>query len=120
MPRMVRTNVDAHRTIAFAISPYIKRHSVDSTLYSTSSNASDDGTVSGPGSNESVRCRGASDVERIYRQPDLTPFTHRPAKVDLDAKNLASAWGADASMNLDLEVEIEQTIWSSTRSSGNP
>ena len=30
-------HVDAHRTVALAISPYIKRQSVDSTLYSTSS-----------------------------------------------------------------------------------
>ena len=30
-------HVDAHRTVALAISPYIKQHSVDSTLYSTSS-----------------------------------------------------------------------------------
>ena len=30
-------HVDAHRTIAYVISPFVKRHSVDSTLYSTSS-----------------------------------------------------------------------------------
>ena len=30
-------HVDAHRTIAFAISPYTKRHTTDSTMYSTSS-----------------------------------------------------------------------------------
>src|SRR5262249_6491138 len=30
-------HVDAHRTVALAIGPYIKRGSVDSTLYSTSS-----------------------------------------------------------------------------------
>ncbi|MGC8640445.1 MAG: bifunctional YncE family protein/alkaline phosphatase family protein, partial [Isosphaeraceae bacterium] len=30
-------HVDAHRTVALAISPYIKRHNVDSTMYSTSS-----------------------------------------------------------------------------------
>src|SRR5205814_8110811 len=30
-------HVDAHRTVALAISPYIKRKSVDSTMYSTSS-----------------------------------------------------------------------------------
>ena len=30
-------HVDAHRTIAYAISPYVKRRSVDSTMYSTSS-----------------------------------------------------------------------------------
>ncbi len=30
-------HVDAHRTVALAISPYIKKHSVDSTMYSTTS-----------------------------------------------------------------------------------
>ena len=30
-------HVDAHRTVALAISPYTKRHCVDSSLYSTSS-----------------------------------------------------------------------------------
>src|SRR5258705_4268953 len=30
-------HVDAHRTIAFVISPYTRRHAVDSTMYSTSS-----------------------------------------------------------------------------------
>jgi len=30
-------HVDAHRTIAFAISPYVKRKTVDSTMYSTTS-----------------------------------------------------------------------------------
>ena len=30
-------HVDAHRTVALAIGPYIKQHSVDSTMYSTSS-----------------------------------------------------------------------------------
>jgi len=30
-------HVDAHRTVAFVISPYTKRHAVDSTMYSTSS-----------------------------------------------------------------------------------
>src|SRR4029453_11470851 len=30
-------HVDAHRTIAYVISPYVKRGSIDSTMYSTSS-----------------------------------------------------------------------------------
>ena len=30
-------HVDAHLTVAFAISPFIKRHTVDSIMYSTSS-----------------------------------------------------------------------------------
>ncbi|RLS77625.1 MAG: hypothetical protein DWI02_09740 [Planctomycetota bacterium] len=55
-------------------------------------------------------------------KPDLTPYTHRPATVDLEAKNLASAWGAEKSMELDLEIEdraddlvFNEIIWKSVR-----
>src|SRR5260370_946391 len=30
-------HVDAHRSVALVISPFVKRHTVDSTMYSTSS-----------------------------------------------------------------------------------
>ena len=36
-PRIGSDHVDAHRTVALAISPYCRRHTVDSTLYSTTS-----------------------------------------------------------------------------------
>ena len=37
--------------------------------------------------------------------PDLAPYTHRPAGVDLNARNTRTAWGAEKSLKLDLEIE---------------
>ena len=115
-------HVDAHRTIAFAISPYIKRHSVDSTMYSTSSMLRTMELCLGlePMSQFDAAARPMSPA--FTDKPDLTPFVHRPAKADLDAKNLASAWGAETSKNLDLETEdkaddlvFNEIIWKSVK-----
>ncbi len=80
-------HVDAHRTVALAISPYIKKHSVDSTLYSTSSMLRTMELI--------LRLEPMSQFDAAARpmfaafagQPDVTPYRHRPARVDLDAKN---------------------------------
>ena len=50
-------HVDAHRTVALAISPYIKRHAVDSTMYSTSSMLRTMEVILRPGADEPVRRR---------------------------------------------------------------
>ena len=60
-------HVDAHRTVALAISPYIKRHSVDSTMYSHLVDAPDDGADPGPRADEPVRRRRPADVRRRSR-----------------------------------------------------
>jgi hypothetical protein len=59
--------------------------------------------------------------------PDLTPYTHRPAHVDLNAKNLRTAWGAEQSQRLNLEVEdraddlvFNEIIWKSVKGAGSP
>jgi DNA-binding beta-propeller fold protein YncE len=115
-------HVDAHRTIAYAISPYIKRNSVDSTMYSTSSMLRTIELCLGlePMSQFDAAARPMSHA--FTEKPDLTPYTHRPATVDLEAKNLASAWGAEKSMELDLEIEdraddlvFNEIIWKSVR-----
>jgi DNA-binding beta-propeller fold protein YncE len=115
-------HVDAHRTIAFAISPYIKRHSVDSTMYSTSSMLRTIELCLGlePMSQFDASARPMSNC--FTDQPDLTPFNHHPATADLDAKNVASAWGAKESMELDLEIEdraddlvFNEIIWKAVK-----
>ena len=89
-------HVDAHRTVALAISPYIKRHSVDSTMYSTSSMLRTIELCLGldPMSQFDAAARPMSHA--FTATPDLTPYIHRPARVDLNAKNLSTAWGAEA------------------------
>lgn len=115
-------HVDAHRTVAMAISPYVKRHSVDSTMYSTSSMLRTIELCLGLEPMSQFDAAARPMVNAFTDQPDLTPFTHRPAKADLEAKNLASAWGAEASQHLDLEIEdraddlvFNEIIWKSVK-----
>ncbi len=87
-------HVDAHRTVALAISPYIKRKTVDSTMYSTSSMLRTMELCLGlePMSQFDASARPMSNA--FTDKPDLTPYVHRPAGVDLSARNDATAWGA--------------------------
>ena len=55
-------------------------------------------------------------------QPDVTAYKHRAAQVNLEAKNLVTAWGAEKSMHLDLETEdkaddiaFNEIIWKSVK-----
>ena len=54
--------------------------------------------------------------------PDVTPFTHLPARVPLDERNDWSSPGAAASLRMNLqqadlapELELNQIIWQSVR-----
>jgi hypothetical protein len=55
-------------------------------------------------------------------QPDLTPYQHLPARVDLSAVNAKSAWGAELSQKLDFSKEdaaddllLNEVVWRSVR-----
>ncbi len=115
-------HVDAHRTVALAISPYIKRKSVDSSMYSTSSMLRTMELILGldPMSQFDAAARPMADA--FTATPDLTPYTHAPAKIDLNAKNTATAWGAERSKRLNLEVEdraddliFNEIIWKAVK-----
>ncbi len=52
----------------------------------------------------------------------LTPYTLRPARIDIQEKNAANAWGADASARMYLaeadlapEQELNIIIWKSVK-----
>jgi hypothetical protein len=120
-------HVDAHRTVALAISPYIKRHSVDSTMYSTSSMLRTMELILGlePMSQFDAAARPMANA--FTATPDLAPFTHRPVTVDLNAKNTATAWGAEASRKLDLDKEdraddlvFNEIIWKAVKGPSSP
>jgi DNA-binding beta-propeller fold protein YncE len=120
-------HVDAHRTVALAISPYIRRGTVASTMYSTSSMLR---TIElcldlHPMSQFDAAARPMWSAFRPERDP--TPFTHRPARVDLDTKNQKTAWGAEQSKRLNLEIEdraddlvFNEIIWKSVKGPDSP
>jgi DNA-binding beta-propeller fold protein YncE len=120
-------HVDAHRTVALAISPYIKRGSVDSTLYSTSSMLRTIELCLGLEPMSQFDAAARPMAAAFAAAPDLTPYTHRPARVDLNAKNLRTAWGAEQSQRLNLEVEdraddlmFNEIIWKSVKGAASP
>jgi hypothetical protein len=120
-------HVDAHRTVALAISPYIRRHAVDSTMYSTSSMLRTVELILGlePMSQFDAAARPMSAA--FTAQPDFTPYLHRPARVDLQAKNPPHAPMAELSLRLDLEIEdraddllFNAIIWKAVKGADSP
>jgi DNA-binding beta-propeller fold protein YncE len=115
-------HVDAHRTVALAVSPYIKHHSVDSTLYSTSSMLRTMELILGLNAMSQFDASARPMFNSFTSQPDITPYVHRPARVDLNARNTRSAPMAEVSMRLNLEVEdraddllFNEIIWKAVK-----
>ncbi len=115
-------HVDAHRTVALAISPYIKRHTVDSTLYSTSSMLRTMELILGLEPMSQFDAAARPMYASFTATADFTPYVHRPAKVDIKAKNTRSAPMAEVSARLDLEVEdraddllFNEIIWKAVK-----
>jgi hypothetical protein len=121
-------HVDAHRTIAFAISPYIKRKSVDSTMYSTSSMLRTIELILGLDPMSQFDAAARPMASAFVATPDLSPYVHKPARVDLNARNDRNAPGAEASLKLDLDeaedraddIAFNEIIWKSVKGADSP
>ncbi len=115
-------HVDAHRTVALAISPYIKKHSVDSTMYSTSSMLRTMELILGLEPMSQFDAAARPMYASFATRPDFVPYTHRPAGVDIKARNQRDAPMAEASRKLDLEIEdrnddllFNEIIWKAVK-----
>jgi DNA-binding beta-propeller fold protein YncE len=120
-------HVDAHRTVALAISPYIRRGTVDSTMYSTSSMLRTMELILGMSPMTQFDAAAKPMYQSFGVQPDYTPYKALAAQVDLQAQNLAGAWGAEASEKLDLAKEdaaddllFGDIVWRSVRGPDSP
>ncbi len=120
-------HVDAHRTIAYAISPYIRRGTVDSTMYSTSSMLRTMELILGMSPMSQFDAAAMPMFASFQAKPDLTPYTARPVTVNLDERNLKTAWGGKASQRMDFTKEdaaddilLNEMIWKSVRGAASP
>ena len=95
-------HVDAHRTVGLVISPYVKRHTTDSTQYTTASMIRTMEMILGlPPMTQFDRA--ATPMLRCFTdKPDVTAYSCLSPRVDLEAKNPAKGPGATASNKLDL------------------
>lgn len=111
-------HIDAHRSIAFVISPYTRRKSVDHTLYSTNSMLRTIELILGlpPMSQQNA---AATPMWRCFTaNPDLTPFKARPSNVNLDELNTAIGELSRRSEAFDLskedlvpDLEFNEVLW---------
>jgi YVTN family beta-propeller protein len=115
-------HVDARRTVGLAISPYIKRGTVDSTLYSTSSFLRSLELLLGLPPMSQYDAAATPLYAAFTDKPDLTPFTALPAQVDLYEKNAETAWGAQESARMNFAEadrapmrRLNEIIWKSVK-----
>ncbi len=115
-------HVDAHRVVALVISPWTKRKFVDSTLYSTSSMLRTMELIEGLKPMSQFDAAAKPMYNAFTAKPDFTTYQHKMPKVDLEAKNLPGALGADVSEKLNLATEdqaddliFNQIIWQAVK-----
>ncbi len=120
-------HVDAHRMPAFVISPWTKRHAVDSTMYSTSSMLRTIEMILGLQPMSQYDAAATPMWASFQGAADLTPYTARPAQVDLNARNTRLAWGERASSKMDFseadkadDIVLNEVIWRSVRGANSP
>jgi hypothetical protein len=115
-------HVDAHRTIAFAVSPYVKRGSVDSTLYSTTSMLRTMELILGLRPMSQFDATALPMFSSFQPTADLTPYERKQPEVDATQQNTTSAWGARESLAMNFtkedaadDLRLNEIIWRSVR-----
>jgi hypothetical protein len=120
-------HVDCHRTVALVISPYCKRGSVDSTMYSTSSMLRTMELILGLKPMSQFDAAAQPMYASFAPKPDTTPYAAVKPEVDRNELNRKDAWGAAESAKLDLSVEdaaddlaFNEIIWRSVKGADSP
>jgi hypothetical protein len=113
-------HVDAHRTVCLVASPYTKRKFVDSTQYSTVSLIRTMELILGLEPLSQYDAAAQPMFNAFMMEPDLTPYVHEPAGINLEEVNEKTAYGADRSMEMDFseydqidDFELNEILWRS-------
>lgn len=120
-------HVDSHRSIALVVSPFARRGALDSTLYTTSGMLRTMELILGLPPMSQYDAAATPMYGAFQPTPDLAPYGARPARVPLDERNGAGAWGAAASMAMNFdeadmtpEYELNEIIWKSVKGAASP
>ena len=113
-------HVDAHRTIAFAISPYTRHRAVDSTMYSTSSMLRTMELILGLKPMSQFDTAATPMFNSFQAVPDLRPYNVSPVTLDMDERNGQHAWGGKLKMDFSREdaaddLLLNEVVWRSVR-----
>jgi len=120
-------HVDAHRTVGLVISPYTKRKTLDSTMYSTVSMIRTMELILGLPPLSQYDAAARPMFASFTDKPNLTPYTHEPAKIDLNGVNAPTAYGADRSLKMDFDeydkiddFELNEILWRAIKGKDAP
>jgi hypothetical protein len=94
-------HVDSHRTAGLVISPYTRRNHLDSTMYSTASMLRTMELILGLKPLTQYDAAATPMFESFTDTADLTPYALVQPKIDINAKNMATAYGARESARMD-------------------
>ena len=115
-------HVDAHRTVALAISPYIKRGTVDHSMYDTVSMLRTIELILGLPPLSQYDAAALPMINSFTNKPDFTPYTALRPEVPMDEKNSQTAYGAQESLAMDFsredatpELRLNEIIWKSIK-----
>lgn len=115
-------HVDAHRSPALVISPYVRRGHVDHTLYDTVSMLRTMEMILGVHPLSQYDAAAFPMVTCFTDKPDFKPYTSLRPTVSMSERNTATSWGADASLRMDFsredatpEFELNEIVWKSVK-----
>ena len=120
-------HVDSHRSPAFVISSFVKRHRVDSTMYNTASVLRTMEFLLGikPMTHFDAGARPMTSV--FQPMPDAAPYAAERPRIPLDRHNPASGPGAAASARMKFDEadendddELNDVLWRAIRHGDPP
>jgi phosphoesterase family protein len=115
-------SVDAHRTIGLVISPYVRRGVLDSTQYATVSMLRTMELILGLPPLSQFDASANPMFNSFTDQPDLTAYQAVPARINLNARNERTAYGAERSQKMNFteydkidDFELNEILWRSIK-----
>ncbi len=120
-------HVDSHRSPAFVISSYSKRHAVDGTMYNTTSMLRTMEYLLGLRPMTQFDAASRPMTAAFQSTPDLTPYAAEKPRIPLDDRNPPNAAGAAASNRMDFaeadqidDDELNDILWRAIRKDAPP
>jgi hypothetical protein len=120
-------HVDAHRTVGLVISPYTRRHALDSTQYSTASMVRTIELILGLPPLSQYDAAARPMFASFTATPDLRPYANRPPQIDLQATNTTLAYGAERSRLMDFseydkidDFALNEILWRAVKGADAP
>lgn len=115
-------HVDAHRSPAFVAGPFVKRHTVVHTMYSTSGMLRTMELILGLPPMSQYDAAATPFYECFTSTPDFSPYKVKAAQIDLNLRNLADNESSRRSEKFNFkkedaapDLDLNEVVWKSVK-----